>query len=73
MDMRVFESCADADLSIDEFAGYPATVGIDLSSKLDIASMGILFERIETDGQAHYYVFGRGCCWSVCPGALVVL
>lgn len=48
MDIRAWERCADSRLSPDDFEGQPCWIGIDLASKVDIASMALLFER---DGQ----------------------
>ena len=58
MDMRQFEQCA-GQVKIEEFLGEPCYVGIDLASKLDIASMYVMFTRVEDDGLPHYYFFGR--------------
>lgn len=45
MDIRAWERCADQTLHIDDFMGQPCWIGIDLASKVDIASMAVLFER----------------------------
>lgn len=45
MDIRAWERCADQALHIDDFMGQPCWIGIDLASKVDIASMAVLFER----------------------------
>ncbi len=58
MDMRKFEQCSGP-VKIEEFLGQIGYVGIDLASKLDIASMYIMFTRMEEDGLLHYYFFGR--------------
>ena len=58
MDMRKFEQCSGP-VKIEEFLGQIGYVGIDLASKLDIASMYIMFTRVEEDGLLHYYFFGR--------------
>lgn len=53
MDIRAWERCADSRLSPDGFEGQPCWIGIDLASKVDIASMALLFER---DGQVVGFV-----------------
>jgi len=53
MDIRAWERCADSRLSPDDFEGQPCWIGIDLASKVDIASMALLFER---DGQVVGFV-----------------
>lgn len=58
MDMRAWERCADASLNLDDFAGEPCIIGLDLASKTDIAAKVRLFQR-EIDGTRHYYVFGQ--------------
>lgn len=58
MDMRAWERCADESLNLDDFAGEPCIIGLDLASKTDIAAKIRLFQR-EIDGTRHYYVFGQ--------------
>lgn len=48
---------ADPSLNIDAFRFQACFVGLDLASKLDIASKVIVFPK-EEGGQTHYYVFG---------------
>lgn len=43
MDMRSWDSCANPDLSIEDFAGKPCYIGLDLASKTDIAALVALF------------------------------
>lgn len=67
MDMRAWSRCGNPDLRLEQFAGVPAIVALDLSSKTDIAAVGILFRRVERETTAkgepvdrvHYYAFGR--------------
>jgi phage terminase large subunit-like protein len=58
MDMRAWDRCADADLTLEQFAGETCYVGLDLASKTDIAARVVVFPKV-IDGQAHYYLFGR--------------
>lgn len=44
MDIRAWERCADSHLNSKDFEGQPCWIGIDLASKVDIASMALLFE-----------------------------
>ncbi len=53
MDIRAWERCADSALCLEDFEGEPCWIGIDLASKVDIASMAILFER---DGKAVAFI-----------------
>jgi hypothetical protein len=45
LDMRDWDACADPDLTLDQFAGEPCWIGIDLASRVDLASMAIVFRR----------------------------
>jgi len=53
MDIRAWERCADSALCLEDFEGEPCWIGIDLASKVDIASMAIVFER---EGKAIAFV-----------------
>lgn len=53
MDIRAWERCADSQVRPEDFEGQPCWIGIDLASKVDIASMALLFER---DGQVVGFV-----------------
>lgn len=57
MDMRSWDACGEPSLNLDDFAGEPCRVSLDLASKKDIAAKVRLFER-DIDGQRHYYCFG---------------
>lgn len=52
--MRAWQACADPKLDLDDFAGRPCQLGVDLASKIDLASVAIVFR--EDDG---YAVFCR--------------
>lgn len=54
LNMTKWHACADHNLNLDDFAGQPCKLGLDLASKIDIAAKAYLFER---DG--HYYYFGE--------------
>jgi phage terminase large subunit-like protein len=54
IDMRAWQACADSSLRVEQFAGEPCYVGLDLASKIDIAASVLLFVR---DGE--YYAFAR--------------
>jgi phage terminase large subunit-like protein len=56
MDMRAWERCADPDLQLEDFAGEPCYIGLDLASKVDIAAKVYLFRRLIED-KTHYYLF----------------
>ena len=55
LDMRAWERCADSSLELDDFAGQPCFIGVDLASKVDIAAVSLLFPG--EDGA--YTLFGR--------------
>jgi phage terminase large subunit-like protein len=67
MDMRAWDRAADPSLSLEQFAGEPCIVAVDLASKLDVACTGLLFRRAiastnvdgETKSALHYYAFVR--------------
>lgn len=43
MNMLAYQACRRTDLNIDDFIGRECVIGVDLASKIDIASMAILF------------------------------
>lgn len=49
---------ADKSLRFEDFHGHECFVGLDLASKVDVASRAMVFPR-EVDGETHYYVFFR--------------
>lgn len=49
MNMLAFQACRKKDLKIEQFKSRPCYVGIDLASKIDIASMAILFPPVSSD------------------------
>jgi len=53
MDMQRWEECA-AELNMEDFAGEPCWIGLDLAEKVDIAAVSILFKRDDI-----FYHFGR--------------
>lgn len=50
-----WRQCEDADLTLEQFAGQPCYVGLDLASKVDIAALEVLFPL----GDGQYARFGR--------------
>ena len=54
MDMIKWRACEDDMLTLDEFEGCPAWIGIDLASKIDLAAVSIVCERAGI-----LYTFGR--------------
>jgi phage terminase large subunit-like protein len=63
MDMRAWDKCEDPALKVEQFAGEPCTVGIDMASKIDLTPMMRVFTRMlknaKGEDEAHYYAFGR--------------
>jgi phage terminase large subunit-like protein len=58
MDMMRWQQGFDPHMKIEDFAGEECWLGVDLSSKIDVTSMAIVFRRV-IDGKPHYYVFMR--------------
>lgn len=58
MNMELWNRCGDSTLSPEQFKGDPLFLGLDLSSKLDIATCARIFRR-EIDGKPHFYIFTR--------------
>lgn len=54
MDMQAWHRCADASLSLDDFAGEPCWIGMDLAEKKDFAALALVFKRSDV-----WYVFTR--------------
>lgn len=52
MDMRAWERCGDATMALDDFAGQPCYIGLDLAQKKDFAALCLVFER---DGIWHVF------------------
>ncbi|HSH72355.1 MAG TPA: terminase TerL endonuclease subunit [Methylophilaceae bacterium] len=57
IDVEKLQLCGDAG-SLDDFVGETCTIGNDLASKLDIASVILEFTKFIA-GKKHYYVFSR--------------
>lgn len=53
-DLAAWDKCADTNLKIEDFIGEKCQVGIDLASKIDLASFGYVFRKGEM-----YYIFDR--------------
>ena len=53
-DMQAWGKCLQKDLRLDDFVGKPCWLGLDLSSKIDVAALAILFRE-----GGSYTVFGR--------------
>lgn len=53
MDLVSWERCGDQAMDLDQFEGQEIYVAVDLASKLDIASVAIVFER---DGEVYGFV-----------------
>ena len=51
-----WNSCADKNLKVEEFAGQECDIGLDLASRRDLASKVKVFRRA-IDGKMHYFVF----------------
>ncbi len=58
LNLEALQACADPKLTLEQFRGEQAWVGLDLASKSDIASASWLFRRQQDDGW-HYYAITR--------------
>lgn len=58
MDMRAWQRAADPTLALEDFAGQPCIIGLDLASKVDLVAAYLIFRR-PIDEVFHYYGFGR--------------
>jgi phage terminase large subunit-like protein len=54
MNMLQWDDCADTTLSLEDFAGEPCWIGMDLAEKNDFAALALVFRRGED-----YYAFSR--------------
>ena len=59
MEMPKWDKCADHKLSIDRFDGWSCKLGIDLSSKKDMAAVRAIFRDGDDMNSCHYYAFGK--------------
>lgn len=70
MNLEAWKKCGDSRLRIEDFAGEPCWIGLDLASKIDITAVVRVFRRaigegmVREDGTVtappvHYYVFPR--------------
>jgi phage terminase large subunit-like protein len=58
INLQRFQALADTSLRREQFANCPGAAGLDLASKVDIASHVDLFRRLQ-GGEWHYYMFAR--------------
>ena len=56
MNMLAFQACRKKLLNIDDFKGRPCYIGIDLASKIDIASMAVLFPPDGNDSKYSAFI-----------------
>ena len=55
---RDWKACETPHMDIEDFHADPCEIGLDLSSKLDLAAQVNVFSRME-EGKRHLYVFGK--------------
>lgn len=58
-DLRVWDSCEDRTLRLENFRGKPVKLGLDLASHIDITSIGYIFREKHTDGEWMYYLLEK--------------
>jgi phage terminase large subunit-like protein len=56
-DMLAWRRCTDTALRPEQFAGKPCFVALDLSSKIDLAALSMLFPYENGRGETHYALF----------------
>jgi phage terminase large subunit-like protein len=54
MDMAAWRECGNHQSRLDDFEGYECIVGVDLSAKIDLTSVGVEFKKDDK-----YYIFGH--------------
>src|SRR5918993_1098781 len=57
--VRAWQACEDRAVSLDDFAGQPCHIGLDLVRKTDLAAMAIVFPGRDEEGRATYHAFAR--------------
>ena len=57
--MRAWRECARPRLVLDDFEGRECHLALDLASKVDLASVGIVFPRLGDNGVLQYTAFAR--------------
>lgn len=55
MNMLAYQACRRKDLDLDQFKGRKVIAGLDLASKIDIATMGVLVLPSEDDPLYHFF------------------
>jgi phage terminase large subunit-like protein len=53
-----WDKCADKSLKLEDFAGQECVIGLDLASRVDLASKVYVFKRQKGD-KVHYFVFAK--------------
>lgn len=56
---RAWRACADPTLTLDDFEGQECELAVDLASRIDLASIAIVFPSVDADGRNVYSCFGR--------------
>lgn len=59
LNMADWHACGDTSLTLQDFAGKRCTLGVDLASKTDIASLSLVFDEVLESGRIKYTVFTR--------------
>lgn len=58
LNLLEWDSAEDITVSVDDFVGQTASLGLDLSESDDLTAAVKCFRRTESDGLDHYYFFG---------------
>ncbi len=56
MDMSKWNDCGDANLQLKDFEGHEAILGIDLSAKIDLTSLGIIIKADKYNVFSHSFM-----------------
>ena len=56
---RAWLACEDRGTELEDFAGQPCHIGLDLARKTDLAAMAIVFPSRDAEGRTTYHAFAR--------------
>jgi phage terminase large subunit-like protein len=62
--LQDWNGCANPEITLEQFAGRPSILGVDLASKVDLCSIARVFRVVsaldpDEEELAHYYIFWR--------------
>jgi phage terminase large subunit-like protein len=57
--LQKWDACTDPELKMENFKGEKCFVGIDIANKIDIASIGYVFKKKDSEGKDIFYLFDK--------------